>query len=464
MKSFLKNSMILIFILTSPVLFAQTVHTLTLEDAQEYAKTHNYDLKKALLDVDIAGKRVKENLAIGFPQVEGEVTNSNYIDIPTTLLPDFITPAIYNVNENKFGLTPTEPLGPVEFFPAQFGTEYSLSASITVTQLLFSGQYLVGLEGARIYRQLSEQIYLKTNISVNTLVAQAYYGVLATLENKAVLDSNMLSLKQTLYETGEYYKMGFIEETDVDQLQLLVSDLEASLKTVENNISLSYSYLKFYLGIPATDSLVLVTRLQDVILEMNMELLLQPSFNYRDHIDYRLLEYQKKLQTSQIKLAKAEYMPTLAGFFSAQTTAQRSAWNFYKANQDWYPVTLWGVELKVPIFSSGNRLYKLQQAKLGLKKLEEDDSRLKMGLTLEHQQARQEFINAWLVYQNKLKSLEYSGKIYQRTNEKYKEGISGSLDLMNTYNQYLQAQGEYIMALLSLLNHKLTLEELLIKS
>ena len=54
-------------------------------------------------------------------------------------------------------------------------------------------------------------------------------------------------------------------------------------------------------------------------------------------------------------------------------------------------------------------------------------------------------------------------KIYQKTEVKYREGIANSLDLSQTYNQYLTNQIEYLTSILALLNKKSELEKELTK-
>jgi len=58
---------------------------------------------------------------------------------------------------------------------------------------------------------------------------------------------------------------------------------------------------------------------------------------------------------------------------------------------------------------------------------------------------------------------ENAEKIYQKTEIKYREGISTSLELSQTYNQFLTAQIDYLTSILDLLNKKSELEKELTK-
>jgi outer membrane protein TolC len=63
-------------------------------------------------------------------------------------------------------------------------------------------------------------------------------------------------------------------------------------------------------------------------------------------------------------------------------------------------------------------------------------------------------------YQNQKKSLELSDDIYQRTLEKYKQGMASSMDLMNSQNQYLTNLTNYYQSIFDLESSKTKLEKL----
>ncbi|MCD4666177.1 MAG: TolC family protein [Bacteroidales bacterium] len=454
----------LFFLININTTYSQSIKYFTLKEAQEFALENNYDIKNAYTDIQIANKRVKESVSIGFPQINGSLSNSNYFNIATTLLPDFITPVVYQVNENDFGLEPEVPLGDPQFFPAQFGTKYNVTAEVTASQLIFSGSYIVGLQAAKSFLNKSKKQFIKSEIDIKETIAKAYYAVLVTEKNQSILDSTLVDLEKMALETKEIYKIGFVEDTDVDQLDLLVTDMQASILTAENQVDIAYSYLKYYMGLSLNDSIYLTDDLNSLLAEINQTALMTTAFDYNQNIDYIVLENQKNLSHLLLKLEKASYLPTLSAFFNAQTNAMRNDFNFFEGNKPWYPTTFWGIQLDVPIFSSGSRSAKVQQKKLELNKINEEDKKLKAGLTIQANTLRSEFYNALMVYNNKQKSLEIAKKIYKKTEIKYIEGISSSMDLLQAHNQFLTAESDYIKSIFNLLETKLTLEKLLTKN
>ena len=425
-----------------------TVRYFSLEEARAYAAENNYDVINALKDIEIAKKQVNETTAIGLPQIEGTVSYNDFIDIPTQLIPA------------EF-LDPTDPDLAGTFFPVKFGTKYNLTASITASQLLFSGEYIVGLQASKVFKGLTEKQYDKMLIQLDRTVAESYYMVLVAERNKTIIDSTLVSLKEIRVANQALYENGFLEDTDVDQVNLLISDLEATLINIDNNLEISRNMLKFTMGLKLENEIVLTDELDELLEQVDKEVLYQSAFDYRKNIDYKLLENQQELAYLDLKRYKSQYLPQLYTFFNFQENAFRQEWNFLKSGEDWFKTTLWGVELNVPIFQSGARSSKVSQAKIQIDKLQVMDEKLKAGLNIQVSTVKNNFLNSWKVYQNKKEGLALSLKIYEKTQTKLKEGVSSSIELQQNYNQYLDSERDYVMAILDLLNNKLQLEELL---
>lgn len=442
---------------------AQNEYVFSLDEAIQYALENSHDIKNAKTDIEIARKKVKETTAIGLPQINAKISNTNYIDIPTQLMPDFISPAIFAVNEDYFGLTPTTPQGESQYFPVQFGTKHNISADLSVAQLIFNGSYIVGLQAARTYLEQSKVQFEKSKINTRETITKAYVLVLVTQKNKSILDSTLTGLKEMAFETREIFKQGFIDDINVDQLDLMVSDLGANMLYINSQIEVTQSYLKLSMGMPLNDKLILADKIEDLIPGFKEASLLLQEFNITHNIDFRVMSNQKDLLKLALKNEQATYLPSISGFFNAQTNAMRDTYNFFNGDEKWYPSTVWGIQMDIPIFSSGSRNSKVKQAKLNLQKLMEADRQLKKGLTIEEKNAKSIFKNSLMVHDNKIQSHQIAKKIYYKTSVKYKEGMTSSLELLQAYNQYLSSEADYINSIVELVNAKMKLEKLFAK-
>jgi len=286
--------------------------------------------------------------------------------------------------------------------------------------------------------------------------------VLATEEALKIIDTTYIITKNLAEETRQVYEVGFAEDIDADQLDLLVADLEANRTYFKNQLFIANAYLKFYLGLNETDSLVLTDDLKSLVNKWEHSSILLQSFSYNRNIDYVLMNKQKELKNLQVNLEKMAYLPTLSANIDFQTQAQRDSWNFFNFDEKWYQSSAFRVSMKVPILSGGERKAKVKQARIAYEQVEVLENQLETQLKLQYDTKRNEYLNAFSVYHNKEKNRKISEKIYLKTTEKFQEGMASSLDILNTQNQFLNSQNDYINATNALLRAGLNLELILI--
>jgi len=419
--------------------------TFSLQQAQDYAYENNYDLKNSQYDVEIARKMVKQNTSIGLPQINGGLDYMDYILQPTSLIPG-----------EFFGQ-------PGKMIPVQFGTNFNMTLKGTVTQLLYSGQYLVGLQTAKAYLETARQKNLKDKVDIRDQVAENYVGLLVIEESTKILDSTYIYVSKMVEEARKVYQNGLIEDIDVDQLELNQSNLEAILINTKSQRLIAYNYLKFLLGLKETEEIILTDNLDSFLAQINREILMNQPFDYNFNIDYKLLKKQEYLTLMQYKLSKTAYQPTLAAFLGASVNAQRNQWDFFNTGKPWFQAVNWGISMQIPIWSSGSRKYSVDQARLNVDKMKVTDEKIKVALQLQVETAKKDFNNSYLVYQNRFKGFNTSLKIYEKTTKKYQQGITTSTDLNQKYNQFLSSNSDYMQSIFDLIKNKIKLSKLLEK-
>lgn len=420
---------------------------MSLEQAQAYAYENNYDLINSATDIEIARKMVKQNTAIGLPQINAGIDYMDYLVIPTQMIPNFFT----------------QPPNPDELIPVKFGANYNMSVKGTLSQLLYSGQYLVGLQTAKAYLETSKQKNLKDRIDVRDQIADIYIRLLVVDEGIKILDSTYMVVSKLVEEIRKSYKVGLLEDIEVDQAELNRSNLWATLTYTKNQRSLVYANLKFIIGLKDNQELVLTDDLNYFLAQVNPNELLSQQFDYQTNIDYRLLKKADYLTLMQYKLSKTSFQPTLSGFLGASTSAQRNTWSFFNSKEVWYPTVNFGVSLQIPVWSSRSRKYAVDQARLNVEKTKVTDEKMRVGLELQVATARTEFSNAYTIYKNKEKGFETSLQIYEKTMEKYKQGMVGSTDMNQRYQQFLSANNDFMQSIYAVLSQKIRLTKLLEK-
>lgn len=439
-----------------------SVYYFSLKQAQQFAKENSYKTKNAETDVSIAKKQVNQTTTYGLPQISSTASYQNYINIPTQLMPNFLTPAVDGVLLQHGLITPGELLpSSDDKFPVQFGSKNNFTADLTATQLIFDGTYIVGLQAAKTYLEISKNTYLKTEIEVTEDVAQAYYLVLVAEANRNILDTTLQNLNKILNDTKEYLENGFIEETDVDQFQILVTTITNKLNMVDRQIEIAYNLLKFQMGIDLSTKIILTDQLNDLLLNAVAQNLVSKDFTYTNHIDFKTLLTLEKINQLSLKKDKFGYLPTIYTFINTSRNAQRSTFNFLEKNQDWFKTTIFGISLSIPIFDSGQKHFKIQQDKLELEKTKVLQEQLQQALILDVENSKATLKSYTDQYETDRNNMLLAKKIYEKTIIKYKEGISSSLDLTQTYNQFLTSQGTYFTTVLDLLNAQSSLNKAL---
>lgn len=416
----------------------------SLEEAIEIALDSNYAVRDASFDIEKKQREVQEVLAIGFPQINASAEFQNFLDIPVSLVP-----AEFFGGESG------------EFAEVQFGVDYNLTGSITAQQLIFDGTYFIGLQAAKTVVELSRIQKSKAVQEIKLATAEAYYTALLARANYEILTENVENLERTLTETRALYENGLTEEQDVDQLELNRNKIIISRDNTERFLKISKQSLLFIMGLPIDMDIVLTDSIESLVGLSNSPEYLTQEPDLLTHPDYLLAKTDVEIQRLQIKGDQAAFYPSLTGFFTHQQVGQSNEFNFFEENAPWFPTTIVGLSLRVPIWSSFGRKRQLQQSQIALMQSELRLQQTEEGLQLDIERARSNYEAALRNWENQKNSYELAKKINRKTTTKYTEGIADSFQLNVTENQLLQEQTRYIQAALDLLNAKQDLDRAL---
>jgi len=429
---------LLIYLFLSPMLFGQesSHREFSLEDARKFAVLHSYDSQKTELDILSAKKKLKETIASGLPQIQSSLGYMNNLELTTMLIPNFF--------EGKFD----------EKIAVQFGTQHNLNVNFTVSQLLFNGSYIVGLQTSNIYQRLADQNHERTLMNVLETVTNTYYLILVSDESEKILGASLVNLEKTQYEIREMFKEGFLEETDADLIQIAVTRIKNNLQAIRRNKEVGYKLLKFQMGLNLEEPIVLKDGLEGILQNINVDKTSTKEFFVENSIEFKILSTTEKLSEMALKNEKAKYLPTITAFYTFQWNAMRDAFNFFNSSERWYRTQVLGVNMSIPIFQSGRQNAKVQQAFIALKQAQNAKRQVSQGLVLEAARAEAAFETAYENLLNTRANMGLSKKVYEVTLIKYKEGVASSMDLTQAHDKYLMSQSEYIQALSGLLSAK----------
>ena len=413
---------------------------ISLNEAIDFAIENSYNTKASKNGISSAKETVRETSATGLPQINASFDYQNFLKQPVSLA-DFNDDGI----DEQF----------------VFGKKQNLSASVTLSQLIFDGSYLVALQASKAYLKISEQANEKTEILTREAVVNAYGAVLVAEKSLLILAGNVNILEKNLHDAQKIYENGFNEQEDVEQLEITLGTLKNQRNNLEKMKGIAYQMLNLALGNSINTALVLTDSL-DTLATTNIDLgLLSETFNFSNHIDFKIAENDRESKRLLMQLERSKALPSLSAFVNYGNQAFSDSFSFFNRSQQWFDSSLLGVSLKVPIFSGFSRKARTAQARIAL---ETSDIRLeetKQRLSLMAQKAKNEYQLSVENYTTAKRNVQLSERIEKKQRIKFFEGISSSFDLLQAQNQLYTQQQNYVQSMLDVIAKKVALENAL---
>lgn len=406
---------------------AQESMPLSLDQARQHALEHNKNLANAGLAVDEAGLMLRETIAQGLPQVNATIDYQNFFG-STASFGDF-------------------PGMEIEFSPTS-------NLGVSVGQLIFSGSYIVGIQTARLYREMSKTSLEKSALEIKAQVSQAYYLALISMESQQIVEANLENMREMLTRTRTMVDVGVAEEVDFDQLSVQVAMLEDAQRAAGRQVELAMNMLRLHMGLTADTQIELTDNLEKIIETTNYRESLTEPFALNESPDFRLMQLQTDMAEKQVNMQRAAYLPSITGFYSFTE-------KLLKPELDLTPSHVVGLNMEIPIFSSGARRARVSQARVNQEIALNQRELLVQQLSIQEKQLRFNLSNAIEQYESQLSNLEVARRVINSINNKFEQGLVSSLDLTTANSNYLQAENSYISALMQLMDAQLELEKLL---
>lgn len=468
-----------------PTTTAETSKSFTLDQCIQYAVEHSVTVTNSTLDEEIANAKVKETRGIGLPQINGSVSLQHNQQLQRFF-------GYYATAQGFGGTHPIDPNDPnskpvnnidvpglqatdVVALKSPFQLKSNGTASVSVSQIIFNGSYLVGLKAANTYRQLAART---TNQKIETTIQQvikAFYAVLISNDRMQLFDNNIARVDSLLRNTKAMNENGFAESIDVSRIQVSLNNLKSERDNYYNLQELSTQLLKFQMNYPMDQTISLEGNIASIPVDENLLDSYSSDWDYSKRTDYALLETNKRLQELDLKnkyaaslpslsfngtLGYATQSPNVAGLFKTNTSIPAGYdYGGTLGPDKWYQYSFIGVSLNVPLFTGLQHVYQQQQSKLALQKIESNFIQLKSSIDLEVKQTAISYLNAV----NSLKSQEANKGLAENvariTKIKYEQGVGSNLEVVDAENSLKQSQVNYYNALYDALVARVDLDK-----
>jgi outer membrane protein TolC len=415
---------------------------LTLQQAVNLAIDKNRDLQVSRLEIDKSAHKVREAKGYSLPTIAASGQYLHYIQRQVTFLPG-----------NFAGLSDNQ------IATLRVGGTDAYVGGISLVQPIFQGEIFSGIRAARLAESLSEEDLALTQAVVVTEVKKAYLQALITNEQLKLQQQSIARNEQALKDSRSLLAQGRASRVDTLRAYITIENLRPDIIRLTNGVEIAKTILKTTIGIPESEAIELTDSLN---YDSTLPAILSATA-WEEAVTARpevtRLVITEKLNTEQIKLESASYLPKISAIGLAQTQTQANDFRF--GDYKWPVSSYVGVQLSVPIFSGFRTAARIQQAKV---------SRLQSATQLENTREliRAEVKIALSKVEESRRRIESQGQTvstaelsYRITRDRWKQGIASRLDLSDAELSLSQAKSNYLQAVYDYLTASVDLDKAL---
>lgn len=432
---------------------------LSLSEAQDYAVQHNYALQNSALDVKKAVATRWQTLSSMLPQVKAGFDYQNMCGYEMNLggrssmgsmMPDSITiggvtmPISFPSSGGSGSTSTSIPMNPS-------GT-FSITASIALT-----GAQLVGTLLNRIAIDMANVTHRQSEQTTRANVKTAYTSILIMEQTVRLLDTSLQNMQQLLETTEASVRAGASEQVNADKLKVQVATMKSSINSTERSLNMLYNSLILLLGADVNSKLQLTTPIEQVLDVDYAAQLTMGGFHIEDNYNYQLLQQSERLARKQLTLAWMDFTPTISAYY------QYSDKTYFgkDAGFNMTPPNMIGASVSLPLFQSGTRAAKIKGAKIDYQKNLNSKLQAEDGLRVQYNQLCYDLVSAIESYNIQRENLDVTRRVFRNVSEKYTYGRASNLEVTNASTDILNAQSNYIQAVMSVVKAQVALENLL---
>lgn len=419
--------------------FAQ--HTLTLQDALQYALENSDVLRKARLDIEKGQHQIAEVRASALPQVEA-----------TSMLN-------YNPIVQQFVL-PAEFMGgaPGEFIAIRAGQTWGAMTQVQLNQQLFNQQVFTGLKAARSTEEFYRVSNLLSEENVIQQVATNYYQIIITREQLDVVDANIERIAQLENMVSSQYDVGLAKKIDLDRIVVNKTNLLASREQLLYAVTQQENLLKYYMGMDITETISIPPSEIEKLENEAIQLLDHGHLDVEQLLSFQVLKKQEELLTFQRKAYLAEYYPSLSLSGNYIYNSQSNRFNMYTSRALNYDMSTFTLALRIPIFDGNARRSRVRQADVEIRKVHEDLRNTSNALAMAYENAKIQIKNSLNTIESQRVNKDFAEEVFTSTQNNYRNGLASLTDLLTAETDLVAAQNSYNQALL---NYKVAQIELI---
>ena len=403
--------------------------TLTLEQAIEYAVSHNKELESKREQVPAAQAKVTQTIAPVLPQLSAELSYMRISKVPEI-----------NFSMDKFSSIPIlSTMEPISI-NKKMGDEDNYKAELKLQQLIFaSGQAFKAICASKSGVKAKKHIISAAEEELARKVAEAFYGVIFAQE---VLTAQVESLRTSeahLQDVKNLYKFESASRFELLRSEVEVANLRPEVSKAQNRVALAKSGLQVLLGMDEEEPLEVSGSLESGPIDLTYEKAIETARSDRE--EFLGLDAAIDAQRHLAWVGTAQWLPKIAAF---GTWGYQKPWYF---EEDWTELWTVGVGMSIPIFEGLLSLGKRREALAQMREFEKQKEALSDGVDFSIRQALMDLDEIKKRIAETKANVNRAKEAYEIAEVSYKNGVLKNIEVLDAQLALTGARTKHIQAL-----------------
>jgi len=456
----MKKLSFIAFFLLSITVFAQPKTDslrITLSQAIEIALNESPNMRIADRTIETKKYYRKEQLVSLFPNVTGAASYQRTLQKQQMVMDaSFLS----NMLNDFLGMLGMPPMEDRESSPMEIGTFNNMVLSANVSLPIIAPALWNTIKLTSMDIELAVEQARASKIALINNVKKAYYTVLIAQESYKVLMDNYNNAVQNAQLVTNKYNQGLVSEFDKLRADVQVHNIRPNINAALNAVDLSQKALKIYMGVDVFEPLIFEGELKDFEAEMETAKLPEKSTltleNNTDlkQMDMAILQLER---SKKIVLSSAYPMLALSGSFQYMTMGDDIPANEFK----WFPTSVIGVSLQIPIISWASTTYKTKQIKNNIQNMSDTRMNVERALWLSISSQLSNIDKAIADFESSSESVKMATRAYSIAQKQYEVGLATWLQLSDVELALLRSQLLYYQSIYDYLVAQAELEYVL---
>lgn len=421
------------------VINAQDTLTVSLPKALEIAMSQSPTIKVANKEIERVDYSKKEKFSALFPTVSVSGVYQRALK-----------------KQRMFFSIPGMPANPDGI---EVGQDNTYNAGVSASVPLISPTLWASLEMTDTDAKLALESARSSKLSLVNQVTKAYYTILLTQDQYNVFKRSYENTAENARIISNKYKLGTVSEFEWIRADVQVKNASSNLVSAQSAVNMSKLQLKMFMGIDMFTGLKVEGSLDDFQRNMYGDVLAIDTTSLKTNTDMKQFDIKTKQLNHALKIQKAAWWPTLAASFNYQYLKMANDGDDTK----WFPMSNAAVQLSIPIFQGGSKIYKERQLKIQIDQMKDQRDNLRRSLEMEALSYLDNIKRSIEKIESNKEGLRQAEKAIVISKKMYEVGSSTFLDLSNSELAYIQAGLAYNQSIYDYLSAKADIEKLLSK-